>query len=300
MGYLLAILFIGLAAYAANTSVIVISENDRAIVERTGTYHRNLESGIRFVWPLAEKVVYVDTLRERFLDIKPQEVITQDGLTLLVDAVVYWKILDIKKAYYEIENIEEAFVSIVLTSMRSEITSLKAKDTSSAKKELDKALLKQLDETTSNWGVKVIRVEIQNIIFPKRIQTAMENEWAALSEKEARIAIAEADKIAEIAKAEAEKATAIANAEADAETIRLLAQSLNIDPRSPDFLQYLVASRYVDANQKLGESSNSKILFVDPSSMSYSVQRLLGRTTDLQEAENSELEPPENGKKPLL
>ncbi|MDY6803915.1 MAG: SPFH domain-containing protein [Cyanobacteriota bacterium] len=300
MGYLLGILLVGIAAYAANTSVIIISENDRAIVERTGTYHRTLESGIRFVLPFVEKVVYVDTLRERFLDIEPQEVITQDGLTLLVDAVVYWKILDIQKAYYEIENIEEAFVSIVLTSMRSEITGLKAKDTSSSKKDLDKALLKQLDETTSNWGVKVIRVEIQNIIFPKRIQAAMENEWAALSEKEARIAIAEAEKTAEIAKAEAEKATAIANAQADAETIRLLAESLHLDSRSPDFLNYLVAIRYVEANEKLGESANSKILFVDPSTMSYSVQRLLGKGANLPEFENEESDGNGNGKKPLL
>lgn len=300
MGYLLAILFIGLGAYAANTSVIVISENDRAIVERTGTYHRILEPGIRFVLPLVEKIVYVDTLRERFLDIKPQEIITQDGLTLQVDAVVYWKILDIKKAYYEIENIEEAFVSIVLTSMRSEITGLKAKDTSSSKKELDKALLEQLDETTSNWGVKVMRVEIQNITFPKRIQTAMENEWAALSEKEARIAIAEAEKTTAIAKAEAEKATAIANAQADAETIRLLANSLHLDPRSPDFLNYLVAIRYVEANEKLGESSNSKILFIDPSTMSYSVQKLLGKGGNFPDVENNEPDGHGNGKKPLL
>ena len=299
MGYLLAILLIGVAIYGVNISVIVISENDRAIVERIGTYQRILEPGVRFVIPLVEKVVYVDTLRERFLDIKPQEVLTQDVLTLLVDVVVYWKILDIKKAYYEIENIEEAFVSIVLTSMRSEISGLKAKDISSSKKEVDKTLLKNLDETTSNWGVKVIRVEIQNLTFPKRIQTVMEAEWAALSEKEAIIAIAEADKTAAKAKAEAEKATTIANAEAEAQTIRLLADSLNLDPRSPDFLQFIVATRYVEANQKLGESANSKILFLDPNLMSDSVKRLLGRRADFPEIDNNE--PPEaNGKKPLL
>ncbi len=277
MGYLLAILLIGVAIYGVNISVIVISENDRAIVERIGTYHRILKPGVRFIIPLVEKLVYVDTLRERFLDIKPQDVITQDGLTLLVDAVVYWKILDIKKAYYEIENIEEAFVSIVLTSMRSEISGLKAKDISSSKSSIDKTLLKRLDETTSNWCVKVIRVEIQNIIFPKTIQEAMEKEWAALSEKEARIAIAEAE----------------------SKRLELLAQGLGISPKSPDFLQFIVATQYVESNQKLGESSNSKILFVDPAFMSDSVKRLLGKKSRFYRNDNNE--PPEaNGKKPLL
>ncbi len=300
MGYLLIILLIGLAVYAFNMSVMVISENDRAIVERVGTFSRVLEPGVRFVIPLAEKVVHVDTLRERFLDIKPQEVITQDGLTILVDAVVYWKILDIKKAYYEIENIEDAFVSIVLTNIRSEISELKAKDTSSSKKSIDKTLLKRLDETTSNWGVKVIRVEVQNITFPKRIQTAMENEWAAISEKEARIAIAEADKAAAIAHAEGEKFREISEAEAESKAIELLAKSLGLDSRSPDFLQYLVATKYVQANQKLGESSNSKILFVDPAFMSDSVRRLLGKRADFPNEDDNETGGRGHGKKPLL
>lgn len=300
MGYLLIVLLIGISVYALQNSVILISENDRGIVERLGTFHRILEPGVRFVIPLVEQVVDVDTLRERFLDIRPQEVITQDGLTILVDAVVFWKILDIKKAHYEIENIEEAFVSIVLTNIRSEISGLKAKDTSSSKKSIDKSLLKRLDDTTSNWGVKVIRVEVQNITFPKRIQAAMENEWAAISEKEARIAIAEADKAAAIAHAEGEKARAIAEAQAESESIRLLAQSLGLNAQSPDFLQYLVATKYVESNQKLGESSNSKILFVDPSFMSDSVRRLLGQRADFPEVENNEPEGHGNGKKPLL
>jgi regulator of protease activity HflC (stomatin/prohibitin superfamily) len=322
MGYLLIVALIGLVVYVFNTSVMVISENDRAIVERLGTFKRILKPGVRFVIPLVEKVVYVDTLRERFLDIKPQEMITQDGLTLLVDAVVYWKIKgkdkdkdkdkdedknegededeNIKKAYYAIENIEEAFVSIVLTTMRSEISLLKAKDISSSKKELDKNLLKNLDEATSNWGVKVIRVEVQNITFPERIQRAMENEWAAISEKEARIAIAEADKVAAIARAEADKFRAIAEAEAESKTIELLSKSLGLNAQSPDFLQYLVATKFVESNQKLGESSNSKILFVDPSFMSDSVRRLLGKRADFPKDDNNEPEGQGNGKKPLL
>ena len=299
MGYLLAILLIGLAAYAANTSVIVVSENERAIVERTGKFHKILESGVQFVIPLVEKVVYMDTLRERIVDIPPQQVLTQDSLTIIVDAVVYWQIVDIKKVYYDIENIEEAIASIVLTNMRSEIGRLNAKSTSSSKKDIDKALLKKLDETTSTWGAKVLRVEIQNITFPKKIQAAMENEWAAISEKQARIARAEAEKEAAIARAEAEKVGAIAHAEAEAEAINLLAKSLGLDPRSPDFLQYLVATRYVDANEKLGQSANSKILFVDPSVMSDSLERLLGRGADFLDDENNDPPRRNNGKKPL-
>ena len=167
--YIVALIATGIVGYGVNFSVRVISQGDEALVERLGKYRRTLKPGLQFVLPLVDKIAYIDTIRERVLDIPPQSVITNDNLTLEVDAVVYWQIMEIERAYYAIENVESAIQEIVLTSMRSQIGRLPLQQILSTKDEIDKALLKKLDEATSSWGVKVIRVEIQNIVFPENL-----------------------------------------------------------------------------------------------------------------------------------
>ena len=97
--YIVALIATGIVGYGVNFSVRVISQGDEALVERLGKYRRTLKPGLQFVLPLVDKIAYVDTIRERVLDIPPQSVITNDNLTLEVDAVVYWQIMEIERAY---------------------------------------------------------------------------------------------------------------------------------------------------------------------------------------------------------
>ncbi|OZH55729.1 membrane protease subunit, stomatin/prohibitin [Hydrocoleum sp. CS-953] len=261
----MALIATAIFGYTINSSVKVIDQGDEALVERLGRYRRTLRPGLRLVLPLLEKIAYVDTIRERVLDIPLQSVITNDNITLQVDAVVYWQIIEMERAYYAIEDVQNAINTIVLTSLRSEIGSLQMREVLSTKAEIDRALLKKLDEATSSWGVKVIRVEIQNIIFPEAVKAAMESERIALSEKQAMIE-----------QAEGEKQAALTKAKGQAESIEILAKTLNLRPDSRTFMHFLIAQRYIDTNQKLSESDNSKILFMDPKAMSEALGELMG------------------------
>jgi len=262
--YLVALIATGILGYTVNSSIKVIAQGDEALVERLGKYKRTLKPGLQFVLPLVEKIAHVDTVRERFLDIPPQEVITNDGLTLQVDAIVYWQILEMERAYYAIENVESSINEIVFSSLRSEIGRLPMQEILSSIDEINKALLKKLDEDTSSWGVKVIRVEIQNITYSEKVQAGIESERVALSEQKAAIA-----------KAEGEKQAALLKAKGQAESIELLATSLNLRPDSPEFMKFLVAQRYLDTNQQISTSSNSKVVFMHPKNLSEGVGELL-------------------------
>ncbi|NEQ41331.1 MAG: paraslipin [Okeania sp. SIO3I5] len=272
--YLVALIATGILGYTVNSSVKVIAQGDEALVERLGKYKRTLKPGLQFVLPLVDKIAHVDTVRERFLDIPPQEVLTNDGLNLQVDAIVYWQILEMERAYYAIENVESSINEIVLTSLRSEIGRLPMQEILSSIDEINKALLKKLDEDTSSWGVKVIRVEIQNITYSETVKVGIESERVALSEQKAAIA-----------KAEGEKQAALLKAKGQAESIQLLATSLNLRPDSPEFMKFLVAQRYLETNQKLSESTNSKVLFVDPRTMSEGLSELMGESPEFSEIE---------------
>ena len=256
--YLVALIATGIVGYTVNSSIKVIAQGDEALVERLGKYRRTLKPGLQFILPLIEKIAYVDTNRERVLDIPPQSVITNDNLTLEVDALVYWRIMEMERAYYAIEDVENAIKEIVLTSIRSQIGRLVLQQILSTKDEIDKALLKKLYEATSNWGVKVIRVEIQNIIFSEKLRVAMESERVALSQKQA----------------------VLSTAQAEAESIRLLSETLNLPPDSPEFIQFLIAQRYIDTNQKLSQSANSKIVFMHPKNLSEGVVELIGEDSN--------------------
>jgi regulator of protease activity HflC (stomatin/prohibitin superfamily) len=245
--------------YTVNSSFKIISGGDEALVERLGQYKRTLKPGFHFISPLVEKVVCVDTSRERVLDIKPQSAITGDNVALEVDAVVYWRVVNLQKAYYGIDQIENAIANLVLTTFRAEIARLPMQDILASRDDMNKKLLKKLDEATETWGVKVIRVEIQSITPPKRVQEAMELERATKSEWQAMVNKAIGTK----------------------EYMRLLVEALDNHPNSKQVLNYLVTEKYLEAQQKLGESDNAKILFMDPKSMTESLNNLMESIPDV-------------------
>lgn len=234
-------------------STKIVNEGNQALVERLGRYHKKLDPGLNYIVPFIDRIAVEDTVREQVLDIPPQQAITKDNIALEVDAVVYWRVMDLKEAYYAVEDVELAIQNLVTTTLRSMIGELDLSDTYSARADLNRKLLLQLDEATAGWGVKVTRVDLQEIKPPKTILESLERERAAQSEKQATIS----------------------QAEGTVKSIQILSNALQTQANSQQILQFLIAERYVDANQKLGESANSKVVFMNPRDLSEALTDLI-------------------------
>lgn len=258
-------------------SVRRIDQGNEALVQRLGRYHRKLIAGLNFgVLPIIDEVVVEATTREQTLDIEPSDVITNDSVTLTVDAVIFWRIIDLYSAFYEIDNVRDALKNLVVTTLRSKIGEMDLQRTYSSREEINKALLESLDEATEPWGVKVTRVEIQDIkIKNEDLQKSLESERAALSKKRAAIAEAEGEREAAIAAAEGQRQAAIKQAEGIAESVKRIADAMPTQASPQDILRYLIMQRYVDANVQLGQSDNSKVIFMNPRDITENIDSLL-------------------------
>lgn len=234
-------------------SAKMINEGNEALVERFGKYRRKLKPGINFIFPLLDQIVMEDTVREQVLDIKPQNVITRDNVYLEVDGVVFWKITDMEKSFYKIDDIQTALTNLVTVEFRASIAERTLEETIASRNEMNQALLKILNGTAKDWGVEVIRVDIQDIKPPQSVQESMAEQNAA-----------EMRKRAVIAEAEGERQAAIKKAQATSTSMEIIAESLRTNPDTKDILRYLLAQDYVDASQKISESQNAKIVFMDP------------------------------------
>lgn len=234
-------------------SIKIINQGYEGIVERLGRYQRTLKPGLNFVVPFLDTVLEVSTL-ETLLDIKKQSVITKDPVTITVDAIISWKILDVQKAIYAVEDVKESLKSLVLTTIRSEIGQMDLREMISSHNRIGQVLLKVLDQPTAEWGVKVIRVEIEEIILPDALKKSQENELAAESERRA----------------------AISKADGTVDSIRRIAKALKEDKdQTSEILKYLLAQQYVATNYELGKSNNSKIIFMHPKELNEAIAGLI-------------------------
>lgn len=249
---ILAILSLLVIGYTVG-SVRVVKEGNTALVERLGRYRGKLSPGVNFIVPLLDSLVVEDTLREQVFDIKPRSATTRDNVNVKVDAVIYWRILDLEKTFYAIEEIDTALEELVVTTLRAEIGKMELQETFSSRETINKALLNVLDEATEPWGVKVNRVEVQEIQIPEEVEESMRREQAAQIEKRA-----------EILKAEGKKTASILEAEGNVKSMQMIAQAFDGHLSRSEILKFLLAQRYVDANQKLGESDSSKVIFMNP------------------------------------
>ncbi|MEM6754450.1 MAG: SPFH domain-containing protein [Cyanobacteria bacterium P01_C01_bin.38] len=236
-------------------SAKIINQGNEALVERLGQYHRKLRPGLNFIVPLIDQVVMEDTTREQILDIKPQNVITKDNIYLEIDGVVYWRIKDMEKSFYQIDDLAQGLNQITTTSLREIIAQNTLEETNVSRVDMDKELLDRLNETTADWGVEIQRVDIQSITPPESVRLSMEDQRAA--EIKSRAAILEA---------EGERQAAIKKAEGTSTSMQILSEALRSTPENKEILRYLVAQDYINASYKLGESPNSKVIFVDPGS----------------------------------
>ncbi|MCM0592299.1 MAG: SPFH domain-containing protein [Gloeotrichia echinulata IR180] len=257
---------LALIGYALGSAKL-INQGNEALVERLGKYHRKLKPGLNFIVPFVDQIVMEDTTREQLLDIKPQNVITRDGIYLEVDAILYWRIRDIQKSFYEIDDLQASLNQLATTTLREIIAQRSLEEATMSRADMDRAILEQLNPITTDWGVEIIRLDIQSINPPESVRKSMEEERAAEIKKRAVISAAEGERQAAIKKAEGTRTS-----------VEIIAEALRAHPESKEILRYLVAQDYVQASQKLGESNNAKIVFVDPANSTEMFQELIAES----------------------
>lgn len=198
--------------------VKIIPQSRAKVIERLGSYHTTLQTGLHYVIPFIDRVASDVSLKETVKDFVPQPVITKDNVTMQIDTVVYFQITDPKLYTYGVENPISAIENLTATTLRNIIGELELDQTLTSRDIINTKMRAILDEATDPWGIKVNRVEVKNIIPPRDIQEAMEKQMRAERERREKILQAEGEKKAAILIAEGEKESAILRADAKRET----------------------------------------------------------------------------------
>ncbi len=270
------------------SGIKVTSSSRSMLVERLGKYDRELRPGLSLVIPGMERVVSHESLKERVLDIPPQQCITRDNVSIEVDAVVYWQLLEHARAYYAVDNLQAAMVNLVLTQIRAEMGKLDLDQTFTTRSEVNETLLKELDQATDPWGVKVTRVELRDIQPSQGVQQAMEQQMTAEREKRAAILRSEGERESQVnaargraealvldAKAKQEAVLLDADAQAKqqlllakarAESATQLAAVIEAHPAAAEGLRLLLAKDWMAMGQQMAAAHGGSVLMVDPQS----------------------------------
>jgi len=211
---LIAALIFGLVLLAR--SARIVNQYEKGIVMRLGKYHGLVPSGLAIIMPLTDSVIRVD-MREQVISVPPQKLITKDNVTVEVDAVVYYKVVDPVKSQFEVQDFGYACTTLAQTNLRNLIGDRTLDETLVARDMINTNLRHVLDEATNGWGVKVTRVEVQKIDPPKDITEAMSRQMKAERDKRAAVLEAEGFKQSQILQAEGVKQSEILKAEGDAQ-----------------------------------------------------------------------------------
>lgn len=298
-------------------SVKIVQQGHTMLIERLGKFHAQLNAGLNFIVPFLDaprmirwrlpvrrndKYFYIEQnssvidLRETVYDFPAQSVITKDNVGIQINAVLYYQIMDAPKAIYEIAELPQAIEKLTQTTLRNIIGELELDQTLSSRDIINGKLQSILDEATDKWGVKINRVELQDISPPADIQAAMEKQMRAEREKREMILRAEGEKQAAILSAEGEKQAKIREAEgfkeseilraeglaeareriakAESESLRLLSENLK---NTSDPSQYMVSLRYVETLKELGSAGNKTIM------LPYEASALMGSLGGIKE-----------------
>ena len=211
---LVVLVFIALIALAR--AARVVAQYEKGLVLRLGRYRATVDSGLTFLVPVVEDMIEVD-MRERVINVEPQKVITKDNVSVTVDAVIYYRIIDPVKATFEVQHFAYAATTLAQTNLRNLIGDKSLDETLTARDTINANLRLVLDEATNTWGVKVTRVEVQKIDPPADITEAMSRQMKAERDKRANILEAEGVKQAQILQAEGVRQAEILKAEGDAQ-----------------------------------------------------------------------------------
>lgn len=265
-----------------SSGIKIVHQAETMIIEKFGRFDRALESGINIIIPIYEQarpinwrftktdlqgrpyVVHHQTtvidLRETVYDFPRQSVITADNVGIQINALLYFQVVDPIKAVYEIANLPEAIEKLTQTTLRNVIGELDLDQTLVSRDTINTKLRIILDEATNKWGVKVNRVELQDIQPPKDIQEAMEKQMRAERNRRAAILEAEGEKKSAILKAEGQAEARIKVADAEAEAIRLVTESIKQTKSDP--ANYLIAIKYIETLREMVSGQGNKVVYL--------------------------------------
>lgn len=256
------------------SSLCIVPQGNAWVIERLGKYAATWEAGLHIKTPVIERIARKISMKEQVADFEPQSVITKDNVTMNVDSVVYFQVIDPKALTYGVERPIAAIENLCATTLRNIIGSMTLDETLVGRETINAETIKVLDQATNKWGIDITRVEVQNITPPKSIQEAMEKQMKAEREKRAVILAAEGEKQSAITRAEGEKESAILRADAvreerirtaqgEAEAIAAVAQAQAraiqlINSANPSD-QYLKI-RSMEAAEKMADGQATKIV----------------------------------------
>ncbi|MBG1233144.1 SPFH domain-containing protein [Aestuariivirga litoralis] len=247
-------------------------------VERFGKYTKTLMPGLNLIVPFIDGIGYKQNMMERVLPVPSQEVITKDNALVTVDGVAFFQVMDAAKASYEINNLDNAILNMVMTQIRTVMGSMELDHLLSQRDEINHKLLGSVDQATQTWGVKMTRIEIKDITPPRDLVESMGRQMKAERDKRAVILEAEGARGSAILKAEGEKQAIVLKAEGEREAAYRAAEAREraaeaeakatamvseaIAKGNVQAINYFVANNYVKALEAIAASPNQKILML--------------------------------------
>lgn len=261
-----------LVAIFLSQGLLIVQQSERVVIERLGSFNRILDPGVNLIVPIIdrprsikmrrytsaglmggkalEQQVVEETridIRETVLDFPSQPVVTADNVSVAINGALYFQITDVKRAVYEVENLIQAIEVLAKTSLRSEIGRMELDQIFESRAQINERLAVVMDDAGDKWGVKVNRVEIQDIKIPEDVEGAMHRQMAAERARRAMVTEANGKREAEIAKAEGEKQAAILRAEGQKEAIhKVLSAAEGADLSARDVVSYLTVLEYLE------------------------------------------------------
>lgn len=304
-----------LALILVKKTLVIIPQSETKIIERLGKYYATLQPGINIIIPFIDRAkvivtmrrgmyVYSDTidLREQVYDFDKQNVITKDNVQTQINALLYFQIVDPFKAVYEINNLPNAIEKLTQTTLRNIIGELELDQTLTSRDTINTKLRAVLDDATNKWGIKVNRVELQDITPPESVLQAMEKQMQAERNKRAAILTSEGEKQSQILKSEGEMAATInraeaakqqeilrAEGEAQARIRKAEAEAIAIEKittavgQSTNPANYLLAQKYIQMMQELAEGDKTKTVYLP-----YEATNLMGSIGGIKDLFKSE------------
>ena len=247
---ILALVFVLVLVIVSN--IVIVPQSKVYVIERLGSYSDTWSAGLHVKIPFIERIAKKVSLKEQVADFPPQPVITRDNVTMQIDTVVFFQVMDAKLYTYGVNQPIAAIESLSATTLRNIIGEMELDHTLTSRDVINGKITAILDEATDKWGIKVNRVEVKNIIPPREIQEAMEKQMKAEREKRAVILKADGEKQAAITAAEGEAQAILAVQQANADAIRLLNEAMPSDK--------VLAIRSLEALAKVANGKATKII----------------------------------------